>query len=309
MERSKSTEIGADASLDRLLSASVTLFQSASKNLFGYAFTATSIGTPGQALVANIGEIRNSGVEALLKTLLIERGELQWTATLSVASLSNRITRLNVPPQVTSYGILREGAPVGAVRVVPYTFADANHDGIIDVSEVQLLPQTTKSSLPTLEAGIGSELRVARGLTLSALGDYRHGNMVANEMGQIRCLNRLNCRAAQDPSAPLADQAAVAAAVASNGEPVMGFVSDGSFFKLREVAMRWHLPEQWAHYFGGSAAITVAGRNVLTSTNYSGIDPEVSTLRPGFLPRQEFARNPVPREFLLRVDLGAGVPR
>ena len=308
MERVKSAEIGGDASLDRLVSASITFFRSTSENLFDFALTPTTTGPPGQILVANAGEVRNSGFEALLKALLIEHGDFQWTATLSVATLSNRITRLNLPPQISAYGITREGSPVGAIRAVPYTFADANRDGIINVNEVQLLPATPKPSLPTFEAGIGSALRLIRGLTLSALGDYRHGNMVVDAMGEFRCRTRRNCQAAQDPSAPLEDQAAVAAAVASGGQPVLGFVSNGAFFKLREVALRWQVPPRWSRYFGGSAEITVAGRNVLASTSYSGIDPEISTSRPGVLPRYEFARNPIPREFLLRIDLGRRTP-
>ena len=303
MERVQTVELGADASLDRLGSASFTLFRSTSTNLLGYGPPSPS----GQPLLS-AGEIRNSGVEALLHGLLTEHGTLKWTTTISLAALSNRVTRLRAVPLVTNYGITREGTAVGAVRAVPYTFADANHDGIIDVSEVQLLPELAKPSLPTFEAGIGSELRIARDVTLSALGDYRHGNMVANQMGQLRCLRR-NCRAAEDPTAPLADQAAVAAAVASGGQPVMGFVSDGSFFKLRELAIRWHVPRQWSHYFGGDAAVTIAGRNLLTATNYSGIDPEISTTRPGALPRLEFARNPIARELLLRIDLGAESPK
>ena len=306
MERVKSFEIGADASVGQLASGSITVFRSTSTNLLQYG-----VGFPGsqsgEVLIPRAGEIRNTGVEALLRAVLVERGEFQWTATLSLASLSNRVTRYVPPPTITTYGITKEGSAVGATRAVPYTFADANHDGIIDVSEVQLLPQIAKPSLPTFEAGIGSELRLARGLTLSALGDYRHGNMVANAMGAFRCVSRRNCRAAQDPSAPLEEQAAVAAAVASGDRSVIGFVSDGSFFKLRELALHWQVPSAWSAYLGGHASFTIAGRNLLTSTSYSGLDPEISTARPGVLPRQEFGRNPIPREILLRLDVGAGV--
>ena len=304
MERTKSLELGVDASLDRLGSASVSLFRSTSTNLL----TNGPPGPGGQPLLTD-GEIRNSGVEALLHALLVERGTVQWTTTISLAALSNRVSRLVAPPLISSYGITREGSPVGAVRVVPYTFTDANHDGIIDVSEVQLLPAIAKPSLPTFEAGIGSELRLARDLTLSALGDYRHGNFVANASGRFRCVSRRNCRAAQDPTASLEDQAAAAAAVASGGDLVTGFVSDGSFFKLRELALHWQLPEAWSHFLGGHAALTIAGRNLLTSTSYSGLDPEISTAPPGVLPRVEFTRNPIPREILVRFDLGDGAGR
>jgi len=302
IERTKTLELGADASLDRLGSASVTLFRSTSTNLLDVGIGAP--GGPALVLDTDAGEIRNSGVEALLHALLLDLGELRWTATVSLAALSNRVTRFVFPPVIGAYSITREGSALGAARVVPYTFADANHDGIIDVSEVQLLPLVAQPSLPTFEAGIGSELRLGHGLTVSALGDYRHGNMVMNEMEEVRCRNRRNCRAAQDPSTPLAEQAAVAAAVASGGEPVVGFMSDGSFFKLRELAIRWQLPRSWSPYFAGTV-LTIAGRNLLTSTNHSGLDPEISTPGPGSLPREEFGRNPIPREIVFRLDVGA----
>ena len=303
MERVQTLELGADASLDRLGSASLTLFRSTSTNLVNYGVPAPN----GQPLPA-AGDIRNSGVEALLHALLFEHGGLQWTTTFSLAALSNRVTRLVPPPLISINGITREGSAVGAVRTVPYTFADVNHDGIIDTSEVQLLTATASPSLPTFEAGVSTDMRLTRSLTLSALGDYRHGNLAFNWMGQIRCRNFGNCRAAQDPSAPLADQAAVAAATLTT-DPVAGFVSDGSFFRLRELALRWQVPQQWSPYVGGRGTITIAGRNLLTMTNYTGVDPEVSTLRPGVLPRAEFGRNPIPREFLLRIDLGAAPPQ
>jgi len=308
MERVKTVELGVDASLAGVGNASVTLFRSTSTNLLEVGIAPPGPGPSGAVLIPNAGEIRNTGVEALLHALLIGHDEFQWTATLSVAALSNRVTRFVLPPFFSNFGITREGSAVDALREVPYTFADANHDGIIDTSEVHLLPETEKPALPTFEAGISSDLHLTRSLVLSALGDFRRGNMVLNRIGQFRCRRYANCRAAQDPSASLSDQAAVAASNLTD-EPVAGFVSDGSFFKLREVALRWAVPRQWSHYFGGSASIIVAGRNLLTATNYSGIDPEISTSRPGVLPRIEFGRNPIPREFLLRVDLGTSAPK
>ncbi|HKN67951.1 MAG TPA: TonB-dependent receptor plug domain-containing protein, partial [Gemmatimonadaceae bacterium] len=87
MERIRGMEIGADASLERLATASLNVFRFVSTNLFDYAFTASSSGPPGQALVANAGEIRNSGVEGLFHAVLIEDNTFQWRATLSIAAL------------------------------------------------------------------------------------------------------------------------------------------------------------------------------------------------------------------------------
>jgi len=41
-----------------------------------------------------------------------------------------------------------------------------------------------------------------------------------------------------------------------------------------------------------------------TWTNYRGLDPEVSYLRPSALPRQEFLIPPLPRVLVMRVDIG-----
>jgi len=59
-----------------------------------------------------------------------------------------------------------------------------------------------------------------------------------DQMGEYRCNTYLNCRGIEDSSAPLAEQAAAAAAVKAFGLPVTGFVEDGSFLELREVAVQ-----------------------------------------------------------------------
>jgi hypothetical protein len=56
------------------------------------------------------------------------------------------------------------------------------------------------------------------------------------------------------------------------------FIEDGSFVKLREVALAYEADQPWARrLFGGSSVkIRLAGRNLFTWTDYSGIDPETN---------------------------------
>jgi hypothetical protein len=237
-----------------------------------------------------------------MQVLLIRFFEWQWTATVSFAASQNRVAHWSGPPLLSTYGITQQGSPVGAVRVTPYTFADANHNGIIELDEVQLGTYVAKPSLPTVESGIHTDMAFSYGLSATALIDYQHGNTVMNAAGVYRC-GRGNCQAVQDPSTPLDVQAAAVASIKSGGQPVVGFASDGSFVKLRELALHWRLPLEWARYIGGKAELTLAGRNLATSTNYTGIDPEVSSARPDVLPREEFARSPIPRMFLVRLDV------
>jgi hypothetical protein len=54
-------------------------------------------------------------------------------------------------------------------------------------------------------------------------------------------------------------------------------VEDGSYIRLRDITLAYDLPERW---FGNGAIsnirLALSGKNLLTFTNYSGFDPEVS---------------------------------
>ncbi len=60
------------------------------------------------------------------------------------------------------------------------------------------------------------------------------------------------------------------------------FVEDGSYVRLKNVALGYNLPSDLMERIGlGSARLTVSGQNLLTLTNYSGLDPEVSYFGSG----------------------------
>ena len=64
------------------------------------------------------------------------------------------------------------------------------------------------------------------------------------------------------------------------------YVEDGTYIKLREVALRYTLDRSLLERLGGglgleSAAISLTGRNVFTWTDYQGYDPEVGGIISG----------------------------
>lgn len=63
-------------------------------------------------------------------------------------------------------------------------------------------------------------------------------------------------------------------------DPIDYFVEDGSYVKLKELAVNYTIPTSFVERFrfGGMKGVRVGlvGRNLLTFTNYSGYDPEVS---------------------------------
>jgi hypothetical protein len=65
----------------------------------------------------------------------------------------------------------------------------------------------------------------------------------------------------------------------SANDPTDYFVEDAGFVKLREASVKYRVPARYSallHRIGASGAnLSLIGRNLLTSTKYSGYDPEV----------------------------------
>jgi hypothetical protein len=88
-----------------------------------------------------------------------------------------------------------------------------------------------------------------------------------------------------------------------------GFWEKGDYTKLREVALTFTAPPSWLqHRFtpGNRLSITLAGRNLKTWTQYTGMDPEAVTAPGGTGVEVEdpFQAVPPPRYVTLRFNLG-----
>jgi TonB-linked SusC/RagA family outer membrane protein len=60
------------------------------------------------------------------------------------------------------------------------------------------------------------------------------------------------------------------------------FVEDGSYVRLKNVALAYNMPSRIIQRLGfSSARLSVSAQNLLTFTNYSGLDPEVSYFGSG----------------------------
>jgi hypothetical protein len=82
------------------------------------------------------------------------------------------------------------------------------------------------------------------------------------------------------------------------------FVEDGSYVKLREIALDYTVPNSYARRFGmSSIGIRLAGRNLKTWTDYTGIDPETNLTGTSPLRGQDYFNNPQARNFSISVSL------
>ena len=155
-----------------------------------------------------------------------------------------------------------------------------------------------------------------RRVTVSSQFDYRGGFVQANVNEFNRCSTAIaNCRAANDPAAPLEHQARRIAGIDPRfGATRWGYQEDASFTRWREFSVTAVLPTRFAAGLrASSASVSVGGRNLALFTRYSGYDPEVNQ-QAGFPPPfagaayEGFGADnptaPQSRYWILRLNLG-----
>ena len=207
-------------------------------------------------------------------------------ASLSASYNANRLISLGANVQPIVLGAIRHvpGYPLFGYWDRPIvSFKDANSNGIIEASEVTVGDTAVflGSSIPTtnvsLNAGVGlwrDHIRIAGQL------EYRGGFKANDFTDYFRCTSSAanNCRAINDRTAPLADQAAaVAGRTLAYGRTAAGYIVDGSLLAVRELSVTYNAPEAWARVFRGNRlSVTATARNLVKWTNYPGIDPEVN---------------------------------
>ena len=143
----------------------------------------------------------------------------------------------------------RAGQPIDAQWYHPYTYHDDNGDGILQVSEVHVdssfknygnaIPRDLFSDLDT-----GFDLFNGMLRALSSLFDYKGGYGTQDGADNFQCNSvPLSCRSTQDPSAPLAQQAAAIAKTYGTSvggvseKSGAGYFMNGQFWKWREASV------------------------------------------------------------------------
>ena len=182
------------------------------------------------------------------------------------------------------------------------SYSDVNNNGIIEPSEVKVSDSTLfgGSSVPTRTLSFSPTLTVFKRLTFSGLLDRRAGfaNLNANEWFQ--CVPTQNCRAINDPKAPLEDQAK---AIAS-GNGIGAYLENASFWKLRELSMSYAIPERYVSRIRAtSAVVRLTARNLGTWSKFKSWDPEIAT-QGDDAAVYNFVQLAPPRIWMLRMNLG-----
>jgi TonB-dependent starch-binding outer membrane protein SusC len=307
-ERSNELELGWDAELkpgDAHLS--FTFYNKVSHDALINVTLPPSCGC-GTSVFRNLGSIGNKGVEISAGATLIRRHSVSFDLDASAWGNRSRVRALGKGIAPIIFGLggatqrIQVGYAPGAYFQRPYTFSDANKDGLIGANEVQLGTAATFQGQPFPDHGgtLSGTLTLYERFHLYGLVDGRFGNKLFNSTEQFRCgLN--NCRGRNDPKAPLAEQAA---AVANILGTQAGYMQDADFIKLRELSLTYDAPARWSSFVGAaSLSFTVAGRNLATWTKYKGLDPELNEAGQNNFTTADFLTQPPVRYLIGRVNV------
>ena len=307
-ERTQEIELGLDADLwQQRVRLEFTYYNKNSKDALIARRLAPSLGVSTEQF-ENLGEVSNKGVEILLNARVLDRPNYSWDVTATAWGNRNRLVELGqgITPIIFGLGGASqrhaEGFPLGGYWMVPFTFNDANGDGLLRTSEVTLgtAPVYIGTPFPTHGGSVSTEVNLWQRVRLYGLLDGRFGHSQFNSTEQFRC-GFVICQARRDPTTPLKDQAR---AVANLLGTQAGYIEDAGFVKLREVSVTFFAPEAWASKFGGTGlSLTVSGRNLATWTDYTGIDPELNNSGQTNFSTAEFLTQPPVRYFIARINV------
>jgi TonB-linked SusC/RagA family outer membrane protein len=266
-----------------------------------------SYGTSAGSQWVNLARVDNKGVELALDLSLLQSRMLSWDARLAGSHNDNKLVDI---------GSVQLAQPQGARNVVgyplfglwdrPYTFNDANGDGVIVPSEVTLAAADgfKGSTLPLYEASLSNNFGLFNNrVHVNGLMDYRGKFWNSYTIGSNRCVSAANCAAINVAGSPLEDQAAaVAAATGALRNTRWGIFQPNDFIKLREISVAIDAPDRFVNRFfrGRTAQLVLSGRNLATLwTKYPGIDPEANRQANG---NDDLGTPPAIRYWLARIN-------
>ncbi len=196
--------------------------------------------------------------------------------------------------EVAGNGDPREQIQPGHIKYV-----DQNGDGTVNDQDMVVIGRC----LPIHAGGLNNNF-IYKGFTLNVFFQWNYGNQIMNANrimfeGNYANKNINQFKSYNDHWTP---QNTESKNFAPGGQGPRGIYStrtleDGSFLRLKTVQLSYDLPRRVVARMGiDSFRIFISGQNLHTWSNYSGLDPEVSTkhsaLTPGF-DYSAYARNKV----------------
>jgi len=341
-ERTKEYEFGFDVGLigDRV-NLEFTRYAKKTKDALIGRILAPSLGATTTQLV-NLGVVSNKGYEYLIDLKPVTTRDFKFEVFFNGSVNDNKVENLGTGITPIIFGLggatqrHQNGYPLGGYwdwHIV--SFEDKNGDGII--SRVNC-PTYNGTANPQIAGGPACEIVLNGGtpfgvtpaskgdtavylgnplgrtelaitpsvtfkwLNVRALFDHRGGLTLNNSTEFFRCsTSGALCQAIETKNSSLLEQAkAIATRMGVRGT----YFEKADFWKLRELAFTATLPDAFARTLhAGSGSITLAGRNLKTWTDYTGLDPELNTSSASNFNTADFLTQPPTKYWVARLNL------
>lgn len=331
-ERSTEWETGFDSHLfGGRIQFDVTYYSRLTKDALISAILAPSLGAGATSQRANLGAVKNAGIEVTIGGPVLERKNIGLDFQFSTSLNGNKVVSLgSTPPQIGVTNWTVAGYPISGIWQKPITgWTDKNGDGILTVDEVTVQSDTLfDDSIDALTGkakhsviGVGTFRGYAQPrylttftsgidlfnhtLRIQNLFDWRGGNRYYNNTERIRC-TRPNCNGLFNPAASFEEQAMVVAAIYAPEKTLDGYLQPGAFVKWREASLSLQVPQRFlGRTRAKDVSLVFSGRNLHLWTNYRGSDPESDfTATGGGDAPSEFQTFAAPTLFQLRMNVG-----
>jgi len=313
-EQSSEIELGFEAGfLDDRVGVDFSYYNQTTRDAILLRPVAPSTGFPGSRFI-NVGEIKNTGFEILVRGTPVATPRFKWDATFSIARNESEVLSLTEEEDrivvSSAFGVEhRVGYPLGAWfhrKVVSAEF-DANGTHIkssmmCDDGQGGTTPCYSGNSAvaPFVYLGVGdpkhegtfsSTFTLGERIRFYGMMDFKTGFMKWDHMNRVRCSLFNNCLENVQPLDFVDSTPGRLASYQTGAVFGAEYIRDSSFLRLRELSVSYIVPSQYLERFGGKrATINVAARNLHTWTSWPGIDAEarfMSGARGGFGPLEQ----------------------
>lgn len=308
-EETTSTNIGLDFGFFKnRLSGTIDFYNKYTNDLL-FVVATSAFTNLSDRVLTNIGEMENKGIELGLNAVVIDSKGIDWNISLNAAVNKNEIIKLdnsNLPDFLgyetggisgdigQTIQVLRVGNPVNAFRTYTHIldanglplvdtedhngdgfingldiYEDINGDGIINENDLVI----SNNGDPKLLLGMTSNLSYRNwslDFTLRAnFGNYVYNN-VASASGFYQ---RLTERKLSNVHESVVETNFNERQLKSDY-----YIEEASFLKLDNVTIRYNLPSNKVF---DNMGVFLTASNLLTITNYSGMDPEIPQFSSG----------------------------
>lgn len=264
-ERTTEVELGADIGLlNNRLSLEATYYNQRVDNAIYPVYDIPSLGFIAPQ-VKNVAGLKAKGFELAAEAVLVRIPSLDWSVSVNVATHQSEVLEFGhetaVPENVFGSQWNRPGYPVAA-----FFTEDDDYIG---------------PAYPARSLQLGTQVRLPAGVSIRALVDHQGGHYL--ESNTLRALDAAAVPPGETFDAPASD-----------------YVFKADFWRLREVGLDYQVPERVFRALPvQSVQLNIAGRNLLRSQSYPGIEVEASYNPLLQRANQTYFGAPLPRQLVV----------